>query len=74
MLLELGTYTHAPTITCINVWPGLQGSGGEDEGHDGGQGGEQQVLPLRALQMRRRKGDSSPAGRRLLLHRVLQYL
>uniref|UniRef100_A0A804QYP5 Trehalose 6-phosphate phosphatase n=1 Tax=Zea mays TaxID=4577 RepID=A0A804QYP5_MAIZE len=34
---------------------GLQGSGGEDEGHDGGQGGEQQVLPLRALQMRRRK-------------------
>ncbi|AQL01019.1 trehalose-6-phosphate phosphatase10 [Zea mays] len=51
------TRTHAPTITCIYIciWPGLQGSGGEDEGHDGGQGGEQQVLPLRALQMRRRK-------------------
>jgi hypothetical protein len=47
----------------ICIWPGLQGSGGEDEGHDGGQGGEQQVLPLRALQMRRRKGDSSTAGR-----------
>mgnify|MGYP003702835431 CR=1 FL=1 len=32
---------------------GLQGFDGEDEEHAWGQSGEQQVLPLRALQMRR---------------------
>ena len=33
--------------------PGVQGAGGKDEVHAWRQGGEQQVLPVRALQMRR---------------------
>uniref|UniRef100_A0A453R504 Trehalose 6-phosphate phosphatase n=1 Tax=Aegilops tauschii subsp. strangulata TaxID=200361 RepID=A0A453R504_AEGTS len=46
-----------PPATCSRVPPGhrrgLRGSGGEDQEHAGGQGGEQQVLPLRALPVRR---------------------